>query len=66
MGCLTQDELVLATALSLLSYVISTYLLLGSVFAYYAFVTSAIYFLGIVLGLYLASYVLKAMGMGAC
>ncbi len=50
----------------MLTYVVTNYLLLGSVFAYYAFITSLIYLFGMVLGLYAASYVLKALGMGTC
>jgi len=66
LACLSEDELILATAISLTFYIISNYVLLGGVFAYYAFITSAIYFLGMVLGLYLASYALKVLGTGSC
>ena len=66
MGCLTYNQLILAMAISLISYILSNYILLGSVFGYYAFVSSAIYLLGFVLGLYLASYILTYIGAESC
>ena len=66
MARLSVEELILATAISLVSYTVTNYLLLGKVFAYYAFITSMIYFFGLVMGLYLANYILNALGMRSC